>query len=152
MTTFTITSFWPRLPPAWQATAATSKLAPDRQLTKRTPSPETLRRAPEKARGRGLGQDGGHSGPSLRERLAPQYWPFPASLRRQAVNRKNREFVVGNLAPQMCRPRGHSPETPDGTRWHRQKTSRIGISRHSNQLRIRSCLDAVEQTAKITGL
>jgi hypothetical protein len=42
-------------------------------LTKRTPSPETLRRAPEKARGRGLGQDGGHSGQSLRERLAPQY-------------------------------------------------------------------------------
>jgi len=62
MTTFTITSFWPRLPPAWQATAATSKLAPDRQLTKRTPSPETLRRAPEKARGGALDKMAGTPG------------------------------------------------------------------------------------------
>src|ERR1017187_1029682 len=39
----------------------------------------------------------------------------------------------------MSGPRGHSPETPDGTRWHPQKTRKMGISRDFKQLRFRLC-------------
>ena len=34
--------------------------------------------------------------PYQRATVSPQYWPFPASPRRRAVNQKRREFVAGS--------------------------------------------------------
>src|ERR1017187_10023085 len=108
---------------------------PNRQLTKRAPSPETVRHAPEKA-GRGLWAKPTDTPGEFRENRVPAaFGYFPRVQRGGALTGSAESSSLRGLAPQMCRDRGHSPETPDGTRWHRKRASKIAISWCSKQLR-----------------
>jgi hypothetical protein len=55
-----------------------------------------------------LGRPLDRGGNLIRDRLSPQYWPFPASLRRQAVDGKDRAFVVGRFGS-ADRPNARAP-------------------------------------------
>src|ERR1017187_3430285 len=107
-------SFCPALRPCstFRCSSPPARPLPAWQLTKRAlvggdTEKVALEWANEQVWAGGTGQIAGQE----RSRF-PQYWPFPASPRRRAVNQKRREFVAGSYG------------SPSRARTHRRSVNR----------------------------